>query len=538
MSYLNEKNILPFAISSREDEDVDENLEKAAVFCFAEMSREKGGGFLRKQSGEKLVFVSKVFYPFWLVPFRELTFLIDGLNAAAHIIPYSVLPDLKSFKTNLNGKKTDYHIHLNFLSDNQNYFQISNEEKKLEIEGLLNDAEFTEEFLEYSKEAKQKTVPVTDAVFVSPSKDKDAIIDMLEKVENQRLKFLEDIADLSEIIKLLNLRSQEAQFDLREQIRLTEEKFGAKIKKVKAVVDDSVAKLNKAYTNEVKEISSNYGVKITALQTEVVKFEKSKELLEADIERVESEIKTAAINKDDTAEGKWKEKRSELKDKRPELDSNLKQLKKEILSVEDDRKNELFQLKQKNDSEINEAKRDLYEVEAARDAEVKVYQNEIEKIEELTSNIIVKVDELAKNRERIVIEFDALSVKQKRQEYSLIYMPLYLACYQAKAQKRYGYVAPSVVSSGGFSARLKSLGKTKISQFFQLRYKKTILILNNFIKLLDEDVVFSRETFEACLKTNMLQGKNQEAILEGLGKLKEQDWLSSREFEEFSEAVS
>ncbi|MDD3793005.1 MAG: hypothetical protein PHY74_07725, partial [Candidatus Bathyarchaeota archaeon] len=182
---------------------------------------------------------------------------------------------------------------------------------------------------------------------------------------------------------------------------------------------------------------------------------------------------------------------------------------------------------------------DLVELEAAREAASKICRNEMAKIEEMTSNIIEKIDKLEKRREGVMLEFDELGLKQIKETVALVFMPFYLSCYQSKSKKRYSYVSPSIVSYGGLGVRLKSLGKTKITQLCQPRNRKISILLNSLMSLLDENIVFNHEISEACLKANLLHNKkDQEAIVNGLNRLKEQQWLSSSEFETFSQALS
>jgi hypothetical protein len=533
-----ERTILPFA-TSQTNEVFNDDLEKAAVFCNAELNRQKGGGFLRKQEAEKLIFTSKVLYPFWMTAFRDSTFLIDGLNTSSHAITYQNLPDLKAFLETLKKQQMTRQVHTEFLSNNQNYFQISSDQQKLTIEGLINDPEFTEEFSEYTKKATTTDLPVTEAVIVTPALDEKGVFNMLQTVENTRLKLTEELSDLKEAIKLLNSKSLESQTDLSKEIKAVENEYAVKIQKAKAIMDSKVSKINKAYSEEVTDVSSKFEQKLTGLHKDVVKFEKEKEHLDAEIDHAESEIKTSAVNKDEIAEKKWKEKRNELKDQRPEVVSKLKELQKQIDEEQEAEKTNLFQIKQNNEAKIKEAGIDLAEVEASRDAEIKVYQNEIEKIEKLTSNIIAKANELAKNREQIMLEFDQLGSKQKRTEHMLVYVPFYLSCYQSKSTKRYTYLPPAEVREDGLSTRLKALGKTKITQLFQPKEKKITSILNSFVRLMDENIVFSHEISEACTKANILQTeKTKEIVRNGLNKLKEQGWLSEKEVEEFTQALT
>jgi hypothetical protein len=82
------------------------------------------------------------------------------------------------------------------------------------------------------------------------------------------------------------------------------------------------------------------------------------------------------------------------------------------------------------------------------------------------------------------------------------------------------------------------MGKVKISQLLQPRSKKISYILNSFIRLLEENIVFSHEINDACTKANLLQPKASESIKKGLDALKANDWLSEREFESFSQAIN
>ena len=534
----NEKTLLPFAISSLPNEVFNHEVEKAAVFCLAELNREKGGGFFKKRESEKLVFVSKIYYPFWLAPFSKWTLLLDGLNVASQKIIYPALPDVEAFKKTLKGHQMTRQVYANFLSNNQNCFK-KGDEQSLTVEGLLNDAEFMEDLMNNTREAKSTNSPIVDSVLITPALDEVSVLRMLQNVENTRSKLKDDIADLNEIIKLLNMKTRHSHASLREEIKATEKKFHKQIQKVKTIRNIKVAKINKAYSAQVTKVSKKFEHKIKALQKEILKMEKIKKQLNAEIEHIEAEIKTSAISKDYSAEQKWKEKRHKVKDKAREIVTKLKKMEKQKRELENTQKNKLFQLKQNNDDKIKEAGKELVEIEASRDAEVKLCQNEMEKIEELTSNIIDRVHELAKNREAVILQFDELGIKQQRTTISLIYIPFYLSCYQSKSEKRYTYFAPSTVSDRGLSTRLKGIGKTKISQLLQPRSNRIISILNSFIGLLDENIVFKCEISEACLKANLLQmEKAQESVRSGLDKLKEQGWLSSNDFELFSRAVS
>jgi hypothetical protein len=69
--------ILPFITkATTEKADLSFPAELASVVCLAEAQRKKPG-FLRDRS-EKIAFISKVYYPYWVVPHETACLLIDG----------------------------------------------------------------------------------------------------------------------------------------------------------------------------------------------------------------------------------------------------------------------------------------------------------------------------------------------------------------------------------------------------------------------------------------------------------------------------
>ena len=82
------------------------------------------------------------------------------------------------------------------------------------------------------------------------------------------------------------------------------------------------------------------------------------------------------------------------------------------------------------------------------------------------------------------------------------------------------------------------MGKMKISQLFQPRYKKIIFALNKFAILIGENVAFGREIDAACRRVNLLEvDKLKQSIATGLDKLKADEWLSEQEYNGFKQTL-
>ena len=484
MTEKGQKTLLPFATRSEEkSEEFTNGTEKAAIFCLSEMKREDGGGIFNRQPSEKINFISKTYYPFWVSPFKEYTILFDGLNVESNNLTYSTIPDPTAFTENLKQQSSTRQIYTSFLNNNVNYFEKTNGEQTYVVEGLISDKEFLKEFLDYLKEAIVTSNSLANSVLISPASDESRINSILKDLENSRSKIKQELKNLNESIKAVNAKSQQFLNVLRDEIKNTEEKYFGQISAARKAQEEKKSEINKEYTRKVTEASSSFERDIVSIHKEVIKLEKTRDELNSEIDKVENEIKTATVNKDDEAEQKWKEKRNELKKKIPDLNSEIENLQLGIQEIEEKKKKELFELKEENDEKLKEAGNELRETESSRDAEIKILQNEMEKIEELTSVITSKIDKLTKIREANLTDFQNLGIQQERATNLLVRMPFYLLSYQSKENKRYSYFPPCFVNSLTLSARLKAVGKKKISQIFQPRSEKITSILNKFMDL-------------------------------------------------------
>ena len=148
--------ILPFSVPSENRKDsFTKEMENAAIFCFAELERAKGGGLILKQPAEKLAFIDESCYPFWLIPWSKLNLLFDGLNTTAYTLTYKAIPGVKTFMENVGRSSKTLEAYTAFLSDNVNYFQTPTTEKEIVLNGLITDPNFLKEFALYLSEAKQ-----------------------------------------------------------------------------------------------------------------------------------------------------------------------------------------------------------------------------------------------------------------------------------------------------------------------------------------------------------------------------------------------
>jgi len=533
--------VLPFSVpSENRKEPFTKEMESAAIFCFSEMERAKGGGLILKQPVEKPAFIAEICYPFWLIPWSRFNLLFNGLSAKAHNLTYQVIANVKTFMENIERSSKTLETYTTFLSDNINYFQTPTTGKEMAVKGLITDPNFLSEFALYLPEAKQVETSSMDLVMLSPTIDESTISSVTLELENLKSGFEEDLDDLYNNMKLLNKTTRNFVKTINSKIKAIKEEFEKEIKKQESIIMPKVDRLNEEYDERVTKLTNDFEKRLLPVQKEKVKLEKIKEQTLSKIERCKIEAKTSAANKDVVGERKWKEKANETKKELSEVEAEIRELEGKMKEINESKTLETFKLRSEWEANVKEAKKDLLELEASRDAKIQIHSQEVEKLEKLTSPIIEQIGKMAKMREAKLAEFEKLGIEQKQKKNVLIYIPFYLACYQSQSKRRYVSFAPSTANSISFLAKLKgALGKAKVKQLLAPRFKTIATFLNKFPALIERDAVFEREINEASEKADMLKSSAiREQISNGLKYLKEEGWFSEKEYEAFEKTYS
>jgi hypothetical protein len=532
---------LPFSVpAENRTEPFTEEMEKAALYCFAEVEREKGGGLILRKAEEKTVFLAKFFYPFWLAHWKRLTLVFDGFKQSVYTIIYKTIPDAKEFLERARGSIKTLETYTAFLLDNINYFQTPSGENAITLEGLISEPLLLNEFNAYISEAKQVEATPSEIVPLNPIIDESTVSSAVEELERLRTSFEKDIRVLQEGIKLLNRTTRSFAREIRGKIRGVREEFEEAIRKEEEVVAQKVNRINEEYNEHRVKLIKNFEKQRLPLQKEKVKLEKIREQTLRKIEHYNIEAKTCAMKKDVVGEKGWKEKANEAKKELSEIEKRLEEVGEKIREVDENESAETFKLRSEWEAKIKEARKNLLELESSRDAKIQIHKQEMERLESLTANIIQQMNNIVKLRETDLANITKLGIQQEHEHLSLVYMPFYMACYEAELKKRYVVFPPSKVNSIGFTAKLKgALGRARIKQFLTPRFKAVTSLLEKLPALMEKDAAFTREIHEVGEKTNMLGEKSKRKPLEdGLKKLKDEGWLSDKEFEALNQRLT
>ena len=539
MQSTTQKTLLPFSVSTEnEGLRLTEEIEKAAVFCVAEINRGKGGGLLRKKPPEKTVFIGKVYYPLWIGSFENQSIIFDGLNIWSHTINYQNYPSTEVFKSNLKEKSSTRQIFSTFLCNNTGYFEQTNGQKTYPIQGIITNLDFAKAFLDYSKEATRQKQVIGSILISSAFKEKE-IAEKIKELLDGRTKFKQELADLSDTIKKINAKTQEFVSSLQNEIAAIENKYKRQILQATTRFEKQKVKLNKIYSNSVTKISEKFEKKILILNKEGIHLGKSLDAVNRDIDKVNVNIKNAQVNKDEVTEEKLKAKKTVLKTKMSDINLKIRVVNEKTQELERSKKETLFQLQQENEAKMEDASKELNEINASKEAEKKICQDEMEKLEEYSSKITGDIDNWASLVEETINAFDGLGIKDGNRPLDLVYMPFYLIGYIIKSDKRYTYIAPSKANDMDISLKLRCLGRKKITLLLEPRSNELSAVLNKFMELLNQNVGFRHEVTDACVKQNILNSaEERQKIQNGLDNLKKEGWISDEEYADFSQNLT
>jgi hypothetical protein len=519
--------ILPFSDSKISSTEV----EAASVFAFAEFKRSKGGGFIQRQPEEKLVCLSKVGYPLWLVPKNDLIFVFDGFNDSSQRVSYLESPSGKGFMESLETNSKPRENYYTFLLDHANYFQKSTNEKQFVFRSLIVNLDFKTEFIGYRKEAAEITGQV-NVTLLPPVLEESTISSVLSDFEKLQLAQRDEALKLPECIRLVNKTTGQYITELDYEAEAVTEEMDAKIRALEEFISPQLAKLNKDYKVKIGKLADHFDEELDRLQKMKAKTKKSIENNESKIKQFEREAKSQATKNHAIYEKRWKEKIKQTQ-------KEIKELKKDLSAIEGNSKKlskqktqEISQLNFQLDSEVKLARQPLLDLQTVREAKIHVFKLEAEKLFRLEKPVLEDLNESLTLREAFKANFEALGFRdQTLKSPALFYVPFLVVCYEAGLSRRYVMLAPSMFSLFDFSAKLKgAFGLSKTKDLLVPRFKVITALISKVEDHAKQNSRFESQLYDLVQRNNFLNNAAfRENIAKGLSYLKREGWFSDKE---------
>ena len=519
--------ILPFS----NKKDPASEMESAAVFSVAESERNKGGGIINRQTEEKIVYLTKVGYPLWLVSKNDLTFVFDGFYDSNQRISYLEAPSATGFMESLEANSKPRENYNAFLLDHSNYFQQSMKEKQFVFRNLITDLGFKDEINVYRKEAAEIIAQI-NAVLLPPILEESTISSIISEFEKVQSTIRDETQKIPECIRLVNKTTSQYLTELDYETEAVTDEMNAKIKALEEYVNPQIAKLNKEYKAKREMLTERFDKEIESLQKLKTKTQKSIEINEGKNSLYKRETKIQATKKHAIYEKSWKEKIKRNQKELKELKKELKEIENNIKKLSKQKTQETSKLNLDLDGQIKLARQPLFDLEVARDAKIRIFKQEAEKLFKLEKPVLEDLNRTLKMRESVQANFEVLGFRdQGIKSPALFYVPFYVVCYEMGLTRRYIMFGPSTISSFDFSAKLKgALGMSKTKELFVPRFKAITSIIAKVEELTKQNSRFESQLYDLIQRNNLLKSSIfKENVTKGLILLKHEGWLSDKE---------
>ena len=530
-----QKFILPFSEkpdpSAKFDRDI--ATEVAAIFALAEIDREKGGRILSRHLGEKINFIAKIGYPFWLYPLSDKVALFDGLNLSEHVLSYTKIANVKHFLDGLKNSLRNCENFEYFLAEHEQYFEKTDPKANLKLQGLIVKIGILNEFDSYRKEATKATDQLAYIGLLSSPINQSKLLSATQEIARLHASLEKETKNLNASIEVLGKGSRQFHNTLHDEIEAIKQEFDLSIKTEENIAVHILEGIREQYNRKTASLARLFKDDQVPLHAEKIKLVKCKNELTNEIEQYYANTKKV-VSGDEKAKPRWKNMIKQAKDKLSETEKRLKLNEKKLEELEERRASEVLQLKSAQESEIKDARKKIVELEASRDAKILVAKQEMEKLASSTKLISDQIGKLVKLKETDIAQFDKLGIKSfsENLDKALVYVPFYVISYDKETRDRYLIVPPSSMSAINMSTKLKAvLGKARIKSFLTPRFKELTSMAENIQTQSQENSIFAAEIKQLGAVNNiLLMAWIRDEIDKGLMDLKNQGWLNEKEY--------
>jgi len=528
--------ILPFTTpTTKRPKDLTKNMEMAAILYLAESERKKRESRVLRKTDEKLVFVTKAFYPIWLIPFRGANLIFDGRSYTSHTLFYEKIPDIETFNKNLRANRKTTESYTATLIRNKDYFKNFGGQEETRIEGLIANSELIEDFKVYLHKMKKAKRHLKNKAVLPNTIEDIEIKEGIGQLLNLRKKTVNDIQTIENSMQLLSKTTKRKIKTIQTEIRKTRNKYHKQIEKIKPKVKKEIWRIQSKYNRKIARQSKKFKKELQRLHKNQIELQKTLRNMKAEAKR----CKTKMNSKKSDKKIQWKLKLKRIEKKLPTLNSKIDANVKKSRKVESALKLYIAQQKMRCDEHVEAANNIFLELQASRDADIAVKRREIDTLENLTREITNCMREMIHAKRGSLREFDKITVAGKKRSRELVCLPFYLARYEKGDKKRYVVYPPALVEDMGILTKMKgALGAAKLKSLLQCRSRAITTFLNQFVTLIEKNPVLEKAITEAGIQDSiLLKRRLRVGIKKGLLELEKQNWVSKSELQAFSKIL-
>jgi hypothetical protein len=532
----NESLILPFALPDADrKKPFSQNMEITAVLALAEANRKKP--LIADLFPEKIVFVSKLHYPLWIVPWENRSLIVDGLQILSSDISYLVLPEIEPLLNHVERGKSDRRQFFNALSQHEKTFAAFSETQNIQINSIISDKTLLVEIAEYIEEAVTKKIDVTDNIALFPPK-LDA-----EAAEKSTDEFLDlnhclqcDVKGLEYVSQILNQAAKLHYEKINREIELSNKAFQREIEAIRPSVEKNVDRLLNERDAKTERMNKLARTELNAKQREKERLQGEFQKLELKRVEYKRRLDMRRNRHDKVGIARGEQSLRSCENQLSNAKERLEGLSREIERIQKQNLEDITALQYQFQALIGSEKRKIISVEVSRESIVGAKKNEEERLSSMTARIVGQIEQMAEQRKSQLAGLKELTIAWQPEKAILLALPFYLAAYHGVDKDRCSVFSPfKATSSKGIVKKIKkkllsfSLS-SRIQLLLQPRSKMLDKMLNTCLETMQTDKTLNSKLVELGKTNNLLTQKNlREALTKGVEEMKAEGWIKQEE---------
>jgi hypothetical protein len=527
--------VLPFAVSAKNGGEVFTlNMEVAAVLLLAKARRRKLGFF---EADRKTVFVSKLHYPLWFVPWEDGSLVIDGLDVFSAIFKCPALPDVASFVEDVEQGMFDRKLFWASLEKHEKTFADFAGSVEVKVDALISDRELLSAVFEYVGEASSAQFGENVSVVLTPPKlDVYGAVERAKQFSRLHKQVQSEISSLEYVRSLLNEAVSLHEQMILKEIEFTREVYDGEIAKLKPAIEGKVDQLERERDAEIAKMNRIVENEVKAKERERGKRERELQRLELQKAVFVRRREMCRRRNDEVGLARWEHRIRVCENRIREVRRRINDLTEFIEEARRQNEAEVEKLRGSYQELIEKEKSRIISLETQRDEKIKSKQREMETLKHATAKIVNNIEELINREREREKELRRLAIPWRADDVSLVCLPFYLVGYQNGKETQLQIFPPVRVKSpkGIMKAFQKTLGFTISSRIrlFQQPMSKALERMLDFAlkKARESDKAFSEALRQAAASANILAGRKfRETLIKGLEELKAEGWIGQKE---------
>jgi hypothetical protein len=531
--------ILPFITKTvNQQENLSYPAELACIVCAAESERKKPG--LLRDAQEKIVFISKIYYPMWVLSAENECVIIDGLSAPAHEFAFEEPTQTAVFAEELKKNSVTPQKFLEALQTQAKATKEFTSTVNLVFPALVDDKELLGFLLEYFKTGTVQDSNQQQTPMLPPETDAKAASETRQALVNS-LRTMQ--ADAKGLTYALSALKEELEFQTNaasNEIERLEEKRDLEIAAIKPVVDKNVKKITQKQTKVLASLQKSLDRKVVVLEkkreTYMLRLQVAEQRKDAVQKRVDAAKKKKTSSKSSSGSFALQKYGREVENKKKEIKAVSEELEKFRKEAENSLKLNNAEFK----NLIAQEESQLTQLNNAYNAKTSQTQKQIDEMRlqaaAINSRLENIVDELKRScnvlRSQVEIDWKL----DDPEEPILAQLPVYLVKYVKAQEERYSLFSPIALSEGvGVLVGLKKMfainPEPKLKTLTNPASKKLQETLSACVlEKIRADAGFRVRVNELCRGSNLLDLNSfGQTLNEGLDEIEKKGWLSREE---------